>query len=331
MNENDRSHRYPNFKDVILFFGAFFLVNLMVAGLALLLSKFGILGVSSTNEAYLGDVSMSVCYTLSFVIMILLTLLYRRGRLKGEIVTEQHKLFKKFSLYHLLWGIILIVAVNMVLEPFINLFPDNLVKMYETMSSLGDVMVLTSVFVAPIVEETLFRGILQNDFQKKYNVTLAVIFTSLIFGIVHLNFIQGISAFFTSLVLGFIYYQTRSLWAVIFLHFFNNASAQILFRLYPDMDSYLRSTKDMIGIDSVYWSIYGASCAVLIFAIFRIVAISKQSVANVEDNPTEEDNNNEKNADDESNDNYLSDDGYKIEDKDNNLVDVDVKLKDNKI
>ena len=44
----------------------------------------------------------------------------------------------------------------------------------------------------------------------------------MVFGLVHLNIPQGINAFIGGIILGFIYYYTKSMKLSIFAHFINN-------------------------------------------------------------------------------------------------------------
>ena len=81
---------------------------------------------------------------------------------------------------------------------------------------------LKVVVIIPIVEETLFRGIILRGFLKNYNTNKAVIVSAIIFGIIHLNPIRVVSAAFAGIFLGFIYAKTRTLSSSIALHSINN-------------------------------------------------------------------------------------------------------------
>jgi hypothetical protein len=90
--------------------------------------------------------------------------------------------------------------------------------------------------VVPIVEEFLFRGLLQPWFKKKLNSpTLGIIFASIIFSVFHFSSSQDISniqflssIFLLSCFLGFLYEREKSLWASIGLHSIFNAVSVIL-------------------------------------------------------------------------------------------------------
>lgn len=80
---------------------------------------------------------------------------------------------------------------------------------------------ISVVILAPIFEELIFRGMILNALTK-YNKMFAIIVTSLLFGLLHLNITQAIPAFFMSLVLCYMYVQTDSILVTILAHAGNN-------------------------------------------------------------------------------------------------------------
>ena len=81
---------------------------------------------------------------------------------------------------------------------------------------------LTIVIAAPVLEELLFRRIILHFLLKKYRPLTAIGLSSLAFALFHLNVWQGIGAFIMGMYLGYVYWRTRSLGMVIFLHFLTN-------------------------------------------------------------------------------------------------------------
>jgi len=81
------------------------------------------------------------------------------------------------------------------------------------------------VVAAPILEEFLFRGFLLHRWGTRWNPTIAVLLSSLLFGILHSN-ILGLSVF--GLVMSLLYLRTGSLGLVILIHSVNNACAALL-------------------------------------------------------------------------------------------------------
>lgn len=81
---------------------------------------------------------------------------------------------------------------------------------------------VTIVLVGPFFEELFFRATLLRSLTR-YGKEFALIFSSLCFGMMHLNFAQGIPAFFMGIVLGWSYVRSGSLIVPIAIHMLNNA------------------------------------------------------------------------------------------------------------
>ncbi|EQK47420.1 CPBP family intramembrane glutamic endopeptidase [Paraclostridium bifermentans] len=80
------------------------------------------------------------------------------------------------------------------------------------------------IIIGPIIEELIFRKILLGKLLEKFSnrPIKAIVYSALIFGIIHLNIIQGVAAFGGGIILGLIYYYTKSIKATIFAHILNN-------------------------------------------------------------------------------------------------------------
>ena len=84
-------------------------------------------------------------------------------------------------------------------------------------------MALAIVVVAPIFEELLLRGLLTRGYLRKTTPFRAILFSGLIFGVMHLHPVHVFFASIMGFCLGYVYYRTRSLGLVILIHFINNA------------------------------------------------------------------------------------------------------------
>ena len=80
-------------------------------------------------------------------------------------------------------------------------------------------MLFTILVVAPITEEFLFRGILIHRWGTKWGIQPAIVFSSVLFGILHTNLL-GLSVF--GLVMALLYLKTRTLLVPIICHALNN-------------------------------------------------------------------------------------------------------------
>ncbi len=89
---------------------------------------------------------------------------------------------------------------------------------------------LAAVVVAPLTEELLFRGVILRGLLMHYSAPKAIIASSLMFGLVHLNPWQAVGAVALGALFGWWYVRTRSLTLCIFGHAFNNLLAVLLFK-----------------------------------------------------------------------------------------------------
>ena len=73
-------------------------------------------------------------------------------------------------------------------------------------------------FIAPLVEEILFRGMITRELKGGFPLTAAIIIQGVLFGLFHLEPIQIIYAIPLGIYLGFIAYKSSSLWPAIAAH-----------------------------------------------------------------------------------------------------------------
>ncbi len=131
----------------------------------------------------------------------------------------------------LLLGIILTIFSAGIFEIYIEVFStfipslaDKIMEILSKDSLEEDLLFFTInriiiIFIAPVIEETIFRGILLHKWGRKYGFKKAVIITSIIFAILHLNIIGG---FIFSLVVSLLYLKNYNLLIPIILHMIYN-------------------------------------------------------------------------------------------------------------
>ena len=81
------------------------------------------------------------------------------------------------------------------------------------------------VIAPPIVEELIFRKVLYGFVDRKFGYMIAIIISSLVFALLHIqgDYIQLIVYFPLGLVLGYVYYKSNhNIWVVIGVHMLNN-------------------------------------------------------------------------------------------------------------
>ena len=82
--------------------------------------------------------------------------------------------------------------------------------------------VVSTVIMAPIMEELMIRGLTLNKLLSGSKKWTAIIVSSIVFGVIHMNLLQGLNAFVLGIVLALVYYKTRSLITCMLCHAANN-------------------------------------------------------------------------------------------------------------
>ncbi len=141
----------------------------------------------------------------------------------------------------LTWSVLLalgsIIPSERLVEVLQMEMPEQMMKMFEEVMKKPIGYVVIGI-LAPFAEEVVFRGAILRKIlgmmdEKRHWVAIAI--SALVFGLVHLNIPQGIHAFLIGLLLGWMYYRTRSILPGILFHWVNNSVAFIMFHIMPQM------------------------------------------------------------------------------------------------
>jgi membrane protease YdiL (CAAX protease family) len=77
---------------------------------------------------------------------------------------------------------------------------------------------LAMVVVAPLVEETFFRGFVFAGMRSRHGWVRAAVISALVFAAAHLDLLFFIPRFLLGYLFAFIYDRSRSLWPSMILH-----------------------------------------------------------------------------------------------------------------
>ena len=96
-------------------------------------------------------------------------------------------------------------------------------------SAIGFILLFFAiVIIAPVGEELLFRGFLQQFLENHWtDVTRAILVTSLFFAIIHMNSYWLIQIYILGIFLGYLCWRTGSVIPSLILHSINNGTALI--------------------------------------------------------------------------------------------------------
>lgn len=101
-------------------------------------------------------------------------------------------------------------------------------QVFLQMKTVSDLVVnlFIMALLPAIAEELFFRGALQKAILRMtHQPWLAILMSSVVFGLMHGTFFKLLPIFTLGLLLGTVYYITRNLWYTITIHFLNNAFA----------------------------------------------------------------------------------------------------------
>lgn len=258
MKTTPTKETYPTWSDILAILGTYIAVSVVMNIVHTLLIKFG---VSVPN-------CITACiYVLTFGITIGYALIVKRLRV-GKGVKLLHFGLRKTDPALILWGVVTVMATTLTIEPLLELFPSQWIERLAELMRQGGWMIFTTVVAAPILEEILFRGIIQESLTRKYGPWRGILVASAIFGIIHIIPHQVINAFFVGTVLGFIYYRTQSLIPVILIHAINNAISNVTWMLSGEKIIF---TREMIANDKIYYMVYGISCCVFVLGWIMMI------------------------------------------------------------
>ena len=114
-------------------------------------------------------------------------------------------------------------------------------------------MFLYSVIFAPFSEELIFRGVTLRQARRALPFWAANIMQAALFGVFHMNMIQGIYAFFLGLILGYICERGNSIYHSILLHMLFNFWAAVISEFVTIGDS---------DFAILFWFFFGAAMTV---------------------------------------------------------------------
>ncbi|XOD68476.1 MAG: lysostaphin resistance A-like protein [Flavobacteriales bacterium AspAUS03] len=107
--------------------------------------------------------------------------------------------------------------------PILRKMYQDLERVFEEETFYPVSLIVSTVLLAPLCEEIFFRGILLNGLlRNNIHPVKSILFSSFLFGLIHMNPWQFVGGFFIGNLLGLVYFCTRSMLNCILLHAFNN-------------------------------------------------------------------------------------------------------------
>ncbi len=119
----------------------------------------------------------------------------------------------------------LIILHNVILIAFhIGTQGDSVLQILQKIDS-PFLFVVTTVIIAPLVEETFFRGFVFASFRQRYGWVTSMLLSSGIFALGHMQLVALIPTFLLGCVLAYTYHRANSIWPGVIIHFLVNGLA----------------------------------------------------------------------------------------------------------
>lgn len=224
------------------------------------------------------DAAFMVVYLVAYMVTLKIGLTFRRS---NRIVFKSGPGF--------MWPLLFVLTALFLLvrEPLLSLFQGPVPRDQDLISGLDIVspfFVVITVFAAPIFEELIFRGIILHGFLKRQPPWRAILISSLLFAIAHLNLPQFVNALMLGIMIGWVYWKTESLWLCVLIHFVNNLCATLLLYYY---DPYRSAIIQMAKSMSSFWMIYICGFILVVILgvlLYRYYEEKENSLMNNENN-----------------------------------------------
>lgn len=224
---------YPTIKDLVKLF------------LILLLFMIGI-GVITGLYQLIPNVKVSPLIQsfqnlVAYILSLSATIWYASRKSKKQQPDSFSLGFRQFPAWLIPVLIISTLALTVGMDRLSSLIPmpDSVARFFDSLFTNDIFSIIMITVAAPILEETLCRGIVLKGLLQHYPSRSAIIYSALFFALIHLNPWQSIPAFFAGLFLGWIYYKTKSVIPGMIVHAVSNTTAVLFLFLPKEQQDYL--------------------------------------------------------------------------------------------
>ena len=125
------------------------------------------------------------------------------------------------------------ILLDCLFDPFFDkLFPQSSFDYEVMLASLRRQPISSFIrvcLIAPVAEEFIIRGYVLNGLNNKYGFRMALLISTVLFAMLHFNFVQTISALICGLVIGLLYIKTDSLFCCVLTHITYNTISYFVY------------------------------------------------------------------------------------------------------
>ncbi|MEG1607693.1 MAG: CPBP family intramembrane glutamic endopeptidase [Mucinivorans sp.] len=173
-----------------------------------------------------------------------------------------------FNPTFIVWGVLLLVSMNIIIDPLINLYaPPESGLLIELMQG-GLWPMVTSVVVVPMMQEFIFRGTVQYNLERTMGPLWAIVVAAILSGAVYVEPTQAISAAAWGLIFGGVYYWSGSLSTTISVHVLFNGLTYLTYLLFGDQEILIDY---FLADETLHTVVYGVALILVVLSFWRIV------------------------------------------------------------
>lgn len=183
------------------------------------------------KKTLLNKLDKKVSEFLNLIIITILNIAYIHHLTTVYSVKLFNNITLKYILISIACSILFFILLDKNLDPFLDkLFVSSAAKYNKNIEELFQhpvIMFIRVCLVAPIVEEVLIRGFVLDSLMNSYTTIIALVISTILFAILHFNFVQTLSAMICGFILGLIYIMTGSLFCCVLTHSLYNTISYI--------------------------------------------------------------------------------------------------------
>ncbi|MFA4930746.1 MAG: type II CAAX endopeptidase family protein [Patescibacteria group bacterium] len=225
--------------DALAVLASFFVGLLLSLMLYFFKAIFRIESISASLHIPYDILSILVEYLVAaFVVLIIYLVIFRRYKLNWTTFGFRPLSIKK-TLSYIIISFVLTFAIWIAVAPFIIVFFPT-IDLGESQEIFDPQMhvvaqgllIFYAIIIGPFIEEIVFRGVLFPAFAQKTNIILGLMLSTLIWSLLHFQLNVIIFTFIFGIILGYMYYKTKSLWPSYITHVLKNLMAVIAIYLF---------------------------------------------------------------------------------------------------
>lgn len=165
---------------------------------------------------------------------LLIYILYKIRDCTEDIIDKSKNIFNTFSFKDILFIVLLNIFFSygmLLITNYLKNWYFDANSTYLFISSFKTLTIFTSLLssliIAPIFEELLFRGIFLQRLAKVFSLPFTILVISILFGLIH-GFGGIISAIVFGISMCILYVKSQNILVPIFAHFLNNVFAELI-------------------------------------------------------------------------------------------------------